>query len=69
MTPTEEQVAVVDAVEAGGALKVKAYAGAGKTSTLKLAAQALGRSRGLYMAFNKDIAAEAARKFPTNTRS
>ncbi len=68
MTPTEEQVAVVDAVEAGGALKVKAYAGAGKTSTLKLAAQALGRSRGLYMAFNKDIAAEAARKFPTNTR-
>lgn len=68
MTPTEEQAAVVDAVEAGGALKVKAYAGAGKTSTLKLAAQALGRSRGLYMAFNKDIAAEAARKFPTNTR-
>nr|WP_315593839.1 3'-5' exonuclease [uncultured Cupriavidus sp.] len=68
MVPTDEQDAVVGAVKAGGALKVKAYAGAGKTSTLKLAAQALGRKRGLYMAFNRDIADDAARKFPTNTK-
>lgn len=68
MEPTEEQDAVVEAVRGGGSLKVKAYAGAGKTSTLKLAAQARGRDRGLYMAFNRAIADEAARKFPSNTR-
>ncbi|SDD58084.1 UvrD/REP helicase N-terminal domain-containing protein [Cupriavidus sp. YR651] len=68
MTPTDEQEAVVHAVKAGGPVKVKAYAGAGKTSTLKLAAQARGCDRGLYMAFNRDIADDAARKFPTNTK-
>ncbi|MCY1208324.1 hypothetical protein D9M68_139770 [compost metagenome] len=68
MVPTEEQAAVVDAVKAGGPLKVKAYAGAGKTSTLRLAAEARGRARGLYLGFNKDITTEAAQKFPHNTR-
>ncbi|SPS02609.1 hypothetical protein CBM2634_U20014 [Cupriavidus taiwanensis] len=68
MTPTDEQERVVEAVCAGGALKVKAYAGAGKTSTLRMAAEAHGRARGLYLAFNKDIATEAASKFPSNTR-
>ncbi|CAG2159735.1 3'-5' exonuclease [Cupriavidus numazuensis] len=68
MLPTDEQEAVVSAVRGGGALKVKAYAGAGKTSTLRLAAEARGRARGLYLAFNKDIATDAARKFPSNTR-
>jgi hypothetical protein len=48
---------------AGGAVKVKAYAGAGKTSTLRMAAELRPR-RGLYLAFNKEIANEAARKFP-----
>lgn len=68
MTPTDEQSAVVAAVRSGDHLKVKAYAGAGKTSTLRLAAEARGRARGLYLAFNKDIATEAASKFPSNTR-
>src|SRR5258708_33072247 len=36
--PTDEQIAVVDAVRAGDDLKIKAYAGAGKTSTLRLIA-------------------------------
>ncbi|SOY74059.1 hypothetical protein CBM2633_P90037 [Cupriavidus taiwanensis] len=68
MTPTAEQECVVEAVRAGGAVKVKAYAGAGKTSTLRMAAEARGRARGLYLAFNREIANEAARKFPQNTR-
>src|SRR5260370_41740086 len=34
--PTTEQHAVVGAVLGGGDLKIKAYAGAGKTSTLRL---------------------------------
>lgn len=40
-----------------------AYAGAGKTTTLKLLAQSTTR-RGCYLAFNRSIAAEAATKFP-----
>lgn len=68
MTPTTEQEQVVEAVRAGGAVKVKAYAGAGKTSTLRMAAESRGKARGLYLAFNREIANEAARKFPQNTR-
>ena len=43
--------------------KVVAYAGAGKTTTLKLIGERL-RGRGLYLAFNKAIANDARAKFP-----
>ncbi|CAN7777899.1 UvrD-helicase domain-containing protein [Cupriavidus necator] len=66
MRPTDEQQDAVAAVIAGGPVKVKAYAGAGKTTFLCMASEA--RPRGLYLAFNKDIAQEAQRKFPANTR-
>ncbi|MFD1561092.1 UvrD-helicase domain-containing protein [Paraburkholderia silviterrae] len=62
--PTQEQRAVVEAVLRGGNLKIKAYAGAGKTSTLQLVAEQLGGRRGAYLAFNRDIAASAGRRFP-----
>ncbi|CAG9180347.1 ATP-dependent DNA helicase Rep [Cupriavidus laharis] len=68
MRPTQEQTEAVGAVAAGGPLKVKAYAGAGKTTFLRMASEARPRARGLYLAFNKDIAQEAQRKFPANTR-
>jgi hypothetical protein len=64
--PTAEQYAVVDAVLGGGDLKIKAYAGAGKTSTLRLIADQLARNRGSYLAFNKEIAEHARRGFPRN---
>jgi ABC-type transport system involved in cytochrome c biogenesis ATPase subunit len=64
--PTAEQHAVVDAVLGGGDLKIKAYAGAGKTSTLRLIADRLASSRGSYLAFNKEIAEHARRGFPPN---
>ncbi|TCK32598.1 AAA domain-containing protein [Paraburkholderia sp. BL8N3] len=64
--PTAEQNAVVDAVAGGGDLKIKAYAGAGKTSTLRLIADHLTGRRGSYLAFNKDIAEHARRGFPAN---
>ena len=67
MTPTAEQDCAVETVLSGGPVKVKAYAGAGKSSTLRMTAQALPRSRGYYLAFNKDIAEEAKGKFPKNT--
>src|SRR5260370_28087902 len=64
--PTPEQHAVVDAVLGGADLKIKAYAGAGKTSTLRLIADRLADRRGSYLAFNKEIAQHAPRAFPPN---
>ncbi|OBR53959.1 UvrD-helicase domain-containing protein [Paraburkholderia tropica] len=63
-SPTPEQEQVVELARSGGDLKIKAYAGAGKTSTLNLVADRFGARRGIYLAFNRDIAAAAALKFP-----
>jgi hypothetical protein len=64
--PTAEKKAVVEAAQCGGDLKVKAYAGVGKTSTLRLVAQQFVGKRGSYLAFNKEIADSARRSFPSN---
>ncbi|MCP3713770.1 ATP-dependent helicase, partial [Paraburkholderia sp. CNPSo 3274] len=62
--PTGEQQAVIEAARGTGDLKIKAFAGAGKTSTLQLVAEHIGHRRGMYLAFNREIAANAARRFP-----
>ena len=70
---TDEQLNIVDAArkilkgenKANG-LKAIAFAGAGKTSTMTMIAEdlcAMGY-KGLYLAFNKDIATEAKNKMP-----
>jgi hypothetical protein len=64
--PTPEQQAIVDAAGSGDNLKIKAYAGAGKTSTLRLVAHRLAPQRGTYLAFNREIAEHARRGFPDN---
>lgn len=64
MPLTEEQHAVVSS--GSEALKVVAFAGAGKTSTLRAYAQARPERRMLYLAFNNAIAREAAGKFTPN---
>ncbi|ASW04222.1 3'-5' exonuclease [Paraburkholderia aromaticivorans] len=64
--PTNEQLDTLETVASGATVKVKAYAGAGKTSTLGMIAERFSTKRGQYLAFNKDIAAEARRKFPRN---
>ena len=64
MKYTEEQDQVRSAgadLRSGTSLKVLALAGSGKTTTLKGVALAR-RDRGMYLAFNKDIAAEARQK-------
>ena len=61
----EEQQAVISAaphITVKMPLKVKAFAGAGKTTTLVGVAQAM-QSRGGYFAFNREIAREAQQKF------
>jgi superfamily I DNA/RNA helicase len=65
--PTLEQQAVIDACRTGGNLVVEAAAGAGKTSTLRLAAAEL-RGRILYVAYNKAAATEAQRSFPSHVK-
>jgi len=64
MPLTEEQQAVVRSPSE--ALKVVAFAGAGKTSTLRAYAKARPERRMLYLAFNNAIAREAAGKFTPN---
>lgn len=61
--PTEEQERAVEKFKTGKPLKISAFAGAGKTSTLTLMARTRN-TRGIYLAFNKAIATEAKEKFP-----
>ena len=64
-TPTQEQIDIIEAFKTTRMLKVNAYAGTGKSSTLKLLAEANPESS-LYIAFNKSIAQEADSKFPNH---
>lgn len=64
MKLTDEQATVAEAsrtIKAGEALKVIAFAGAGKTTTLKAIAN-VRSDKGIYLAFNKAIAEEATAK-------
>lgn len=60
---TDEQLIAVEKFKKGHPLKIAAFAGAGKTTTLKMLAESR-LSRGVYLAFNKSIATEAKEKFP-----
>ncbi|WP_406318558.1 UvrD-helicase domain-containing protein [Streptomyces sp. NBC_00118] len=62
-TPTDEQVQATDTFRAGHHLVLQAGAGTGKTTTLAMLAASTKR-RGHYLAFNKDIARDAATRFP-----
>jgi hypothetical protein len=61
--PTEEQERAVALFSSGGKLKLAAFAGTGKTTTLQMMAEQT-RNRGLYLAFNRPIADAAHEKFP-----
>lgn len=66
-TPTDEQLAIVDAAQnSEDNLLVSALAGAAKTSTLVLIAEALPETQILCLAFNKKIADEMTRRLPKN---
>lgn len=69
--PTAEQQHVIDRACTGGDLKVSAYAGAGKTSTLALVAAALDKlgKRGAYFVFGTANAKEAQSRFPSSVES
>lgn len=71
MDATAEQIDAIDLSTQGKSMKLIAFAGAGKTSTLIMIAKRLGEEgkRGLYLAFNKDIAKEAGSKLPANVEA
>lgn len=62
MTPTDEQHAAVEAFRHNRVLKITAFAGAGKTTTLQMLADA-SIEQGLYLAFNTTIARHAQSRF------
>ena len=68
LVPTKEQEDIIFSASNGEDLVIKAFAGASKTSSLVMIANALhkkGKS-GLYLAFNKAIADDAKGKFPAS---
>jgi hypothetical protein len=65
--PTSEQVRAVDLFKTGTSLKINAFAGTGKTTTLEYLA-ASNQKQGIYLAFNKSIAAEASGRFPPSVQ-
>jgi superfamily I DNA/RNA helicase len=65
MTPTGEQTEAIELFGAGANLAINAFAGSGKTTTLKLLG-ATTKKKGIYLAYNKFIADSAKSSFPAN---
>lgn len=63
---TAEQMECIERFKSAGNLKISAFAGTGKTTTLVGIASAAPSKKGLYLAFNREIAEEARKKFPGN---
>ncbi|UWM52098.1 UvrD-helicase domain-containing protein [Streptomyces carpaticus] len=64
--PTPEQAEAIATYGDGLDMVMQAGAGCGKSSTLKLIAKSDPRRRMLYVAYNRSIAADAARSMPGN---
>lgn len=69
-TPTSEQTAVIErAKSTSDNILLSALAGAAKTSTLVMIAEALSDTQMLCLAFNKRIADEMQERLPSNCRA
>jgi len=68
MEPTVEQAEIVSSSREKSNLQIVAYAGTGKTATLRLLAEAIGGPI-LYCAFNKRIIEEVLEDFPAECRT
>ncbi len=69
MEPSAEQKAIIEAADIGESFIVEALAGAGKTTTLRLLAEAYPDKHFLYVVFNKKLQEEADRKMPKNVKA
>lgn len=69
MELTYEQIEIINAVPSiDRCMKINAFAGTGKTSTLISIAKAYPDKKFFYLAFNRSIAEESKRKFPVNVK-
>ena len=68
MQITEQQKEILESVQKYKSVKINAFAGTGKTTTLKLIAQTYKEKKILYLAFNSAIKNEASSIFPDNTQ-
>ena len=59
MKATQEQQIAIDCARKGAPLAIEAMAGTGKSTTLKMVANALGGRRMLYTAFSAAVIADA----------
>jgi superfamily I DNA/RNA helicase len=69
MEYTHEQklaISAVDEIEDNDIIKIKAFAGCGKSTTLKAIADEYPQMRFLYLVFNKSMQMDADKKFPEN---
>ena len=69
MNLTDEQHAICQAacgLDVGSSLKIQAFAGTGKTTTLAAIAESLAQRKFLYLVFNRAAADEAEHKMPSN---
>lgn len=69
--PTDEQQTAINLAndENVKRLKILAFAGAGKTSTLTMIAESMPEQKGIYLAFNKAIVADIQKKLPPNVEA
>lgn len=66
--PTAEQEAIIQALPNYELIKVNAFAGTGKTTTLQLLTNYYPQKQFLYLAYNKSIQLEASKKFGRNVQ-
>ncbi|XP_053718510.1 F-box DNA helicase 1 isoform X1 [Synchiropus splendidus] len=62
----EQQLILSHTIQNDHVVKIKAFAGTGKTTTLVQYAEQFPHLRFLYVAFNKSVASEARKRFPHN---
>ena len=67
MNLTKQQQEILESVQKYKSIKINAFAGTGKTTTLKLIADTYKDKKILYLAFNSAIKNEATTIFPNNT--
>lgn len=65
----EQEYAVETARKCTGNMRIEAFAGTGKTTTLAAIAKALPHKRGQFLAFNRAIADDSKSKLPSTCRS
>lgn len=66
ISPTAEQSAIIDEAVRANDMVVDACAGSGKTSTLRMAAEAMRPTKILYLVYNRAAADDARATMPSN---